>query len=297
MTAALPVLGALCMALVALACAPFATAGPGCTELGPAMELSRELVETSGAAIGRRSPDVLWTHNDGHSDLYALDRRGAILGRFEIEDRLSDWEDLDVGACATAGSCLYLADTGDNGERRPDGNVRILRTAEPSVRPGVTGLVSALDAFPVRLPDGPRDVEALFVLPDEAVYLVTKGANHPVTVYRYPGALRPDIVTLEEVQRLTDGPEPLLNRVTGASASPDGSWVAIRTYQALRFYRPEDGRLVPVEGGLVNLRTLREIQGEGVGVGPDGLVALTSEGGPLGGPPSMRLLRCRLVPS
>lgn len=44
--------------------------------------------------------------------------------------------------------------------------------------------------------------------------------------------------------------------------------------------------------GIVNLRTLQEIQGEAVALGPDGLVVLTSEGGPLGGPASMRLLRC-----
>jgi hypothetical protein len=150
------------------------------------------------------------------------------------------------------------------------------------------------DVFPIRLPEGPRDIEAIFVLPGEVVHLVTKGTNHPVTVYRYPGALRPDTVTLETVQRLTDGPRPLLDRITGASASPDGTRVAIRSYQSVRFYRPEADTLAAVDAGLVNLRTLAEMQGEGVGIGADGLVALTSEGGPLGGPPSMRLVRCRL---
>jgi hypothetical protein len=84
--------------------------------------------------------------------------------------------------------------------------------------------------------------------------------------------------------------------VTGASASTDGSLVAIRTYESLQVYRvdPVGGTLAPLPNGLVNLRTLEEIQGEGVGLGPDGLVVLTSEGGPLGGPASMRLLRCQL---
>jgi hypothetical protein len=35
-----------------------------------------------------------------------------------------------------------------------------------------------------------------------------------------------------------------------------------------------------------------EAQGEGVGMGLDGLVALTSEGGPGGGPGALVLLRC-----
>jgi hypothetical protein len=258
--------------------------------------LSRELAETSGVALGLRDPDVLWTHNDGNSDLYALDRSGEVIDRFAVEGRLSDWEDLEIAACVVAGSCLYLADTGDNRERKP--LIRILRVAEPSVGTRDRGtLTLSPDVFPARFPDGPRDVEALFVLPGEGVHLVTKGANHAVTVYRYPGALRPGTVTLEEVQRLTEGPQPLLNRVTGASASGEGDGVVVRTYQTLQFYRTDGERLVPAEDGLVNLRALQEIQGEGVALGPDGLVALTSEGGPLGGPPSLRFLRCRLEAS
>ena len=285
--------GAWLLAFGLLACTPLATAGPDCAEVGPALVLTRELRETSGVAVGRRDPDVLWTHNDGNSDLYALGRSGDVLRRFELEGRLSDWEDLEIAECAVAGSCLYLSDTGDNRERRPF--IRILRVAEPSVGTGDTGVAALTpDMFPARFPDGPRDVEALFVLPGERPYLVTKGTNHPVTVYRYPGPLRPDTVTLEEVQRLTDQPALLLNRVTGASASAEGDWVAVRTYQTLQFYRNEGGRLVPAEDGLVNLRTLQEIQGEGVGLGPGGLLGLTSEGGPLGGPPSLRFLRCRL---
>ena len=288
-------LGSLCLALAALACAPLATAGPDCVEVGQAIVLDRELDETSGVALGRREPGVLWTHNDGNSDLFALALDGRVAARYDIATRLSDWEDIETADCPLAGSCLYLADTGDNAESRPDGRARILRIAEPTLEAADPAAALEADVFPVRFPDGPRDVEALFVLPGEAVYLVSKGAGDPVTVYRYPGPLRPDTVTLEEVQRLSDGREQLLNRITGASASPDGQYVVLRTYQALRWYRVDAGRLVLADNGLVNLRTLREIQGEGVGVGPDGLTALTSEGGPLGGPPSLRFLRCRLA--
>jgi hypothetical protein len=252
-------------------------------------------VETSGIAVGRRNPGILWTHNDGDSDLFALDRSGRIVTRFDLPVRMRDWEDLEAAPCPGGAPCLYLADTGDNREHRAPGDIRIIRVTEPDVDddPG-DGRTLEADVFPVALPDGPRDVEALFVLPGGTPYLVTKGGTDAVTVYRYPGQLRPDTVVMEEVQRLSGRGRPLLDRVTGASASPDGSWVAIRTYQALEFYRVEDDRLVHVDGGLTNLRSLTEIQGEAVAIGPEGLVALTSEGGPLGGPPSMRLLRCRL---
>ena len=277
--------------MLGIACAPIATAGPGCRPTATGLVLPRSLSESSGVAVGRRDPNVLWTHNDGASALYALDASGQVSASFPVQTSLSDWEDIAIGRCGGAGFCLYLADIGDNQERRSAGHVRILRVPEPDpARPG------PLDAesFPIRLPDGPRDMEALFVLPGERLYLVTKGRNHGITVYRYPPPLRPDTVTLEEVQQLTEGAAFLLAQVTGASASPDGSIVSLRTYQSLQFYRMEADTLARVDGGLVNLRTLEEVQGEGVAVGPGGLVVLTSEGGPLGGPPSMTLMRCAL---
>jgi hypothetical protein len=101
-------------------------------------------------------------------------------------------------------------------------------------------------------------------------------------------------VTVEEVQHLGEGPRILPRQVTGASASPDGRVVAIRTYESLQFYEIQPDTLAALDAGLVNLRPLGEAQGEGVGIGLDGLVALTSEGGPARGPGSLVLLRCDL---
>lgn len=272
-----------------MACAPIATAGPGCAPVGAMVLLPSELQETSGIAPSPTGSGVYWTHNDGDSQLYAVDRSGSVLARFRLSVRPRDLEDMATGACADGSSCLYLADTGDNEERRADGDARVLRVVEPDAAAG--GVLTA-DVFPVRFPEGPRDVEAIFVLPGGRVHFVSKGRSHPVTVYRYPGPLRPEVVTLEEVQRLTSGPQTLLDQVTGASATAAGGLVAIRTYRSLLFFRLGDGSLAPLADGMVNLRPLEEIQGEGVGLGPDGLVLLTSEGGPLGGPAALSTLRC-----
>lgn len=197
-----------------------------------------------------------------------------------------DWEALGRGDCPE-GTCLYVADVGDNQIDRAD--PAIYRLPEP---PPVSDTVSA-DRLPVRYPDGPRDVEALFALPGEELYLVTKGRQHTVTLYRYPPPLRPDEqVTLQEVQRFGDGPRDLSRQVTGASADPAGRIVAVRTYGNLVFHRVEQGRLVRIPRGQVNLTTLREAQGEAVAVGPDGRVALMSEAGPLGNAGGLRFLRC-----
>jgi hypothetical protein len=279
----------LAAALAALACAPVAIAGPGCAPIGAAALLPSELQESSGIAVSGRDPAVLWTHNDDGAEIFAIDRTGAVLARHELELTTRDFEDLAAAPCEDGGPCLYLADTGDNEERRAAGEARILRVREPDVG---TPDTLATEVFPVRYPDGPRDTEAIFVL-DGRVHLVTKGRAHAITVYRYPPPLRPDTVTLVEVQRLTDGAQPLFDQVTGASASPTGSTVVIRTYQALRFYGVSADSLLPVPNGVVNLRTLEEIQGEGVSLSADGGVVLTTEGGPLGGPAALSRLRCQ----
>ena len=282
---------------VVFACAPIVLEAPDCRPTRTGIALPEVLVETSGVAVGVDDASVLWTHNDDGSELFAIDSTGEVRATWRVRPVLVDWEDIAAAPCEAHDSCLYFADTGDNPEQRPAGAIRIVRVSEPALPdPPAIGTaespVLAGEPFPIRLPDGPRDIEALFVLPGERLHLVTKGRNHAITVYRYPPPLRPDTVTLEEVQRLTGGSTPIADQVTGASASADGRTVAIRTYQALEFFRTEADTLARVDDGLVNLRTLRESQGEAVGLGSDGLVVLTSEGGVFGAAASMNVMRC-----
>lgn len=283
-------LSAVLVVLAATACGPVSTGGgPGCQPTLTAVPLPKALREVSGVTPSLRHPGTYWLHNDAGSVLYAVDGQGAVLSEFPVSPDLRDWEDVAISGCMDGGSCLYIADMGDNYEERS--GAFILRVAEPD--PASPGALSP-EVFPVRLPDGPRDIEAFLVLPGERILAVTKGRNHPVTVYRYPGALRPDTVTLEEVQSLSEGPRIFPRQVTGGAVSPRGTLVALRTYESVQFYRVAADTLIPVEGGLVNVRPLREPQGEGVGIGLDGAVVLSSEGGPAGAPGSLSFMRCQL---
>lgn len=288
------VLGSL---LWTVGCGTLATAGPGCRPTASGIVFPAELEESSGVAVSLRHPGTFWTHGDAGSVLYAVDGEGSITARFPLSDKLNDWEDIAVSTCPEGGSCLYFADLGDNYEERPPGAIQLHRVPEPDPTSSGTAPDGPLEieSFPIRLPDGPRDIEALLVLPGERVYVVTKGRNHPVTVYRYPSPLRPDTVTLEEVQRLTTRARIFPRQVTGGAVDPRGAVVALRTYESLQFYRMQADTLAAIDGGLVNLRTLQEAQGEAVGIGLDGVVALTSEGGAGGGPGSMTLMRCELA--
>ena len=292
------------MVVVALlsigACEPTTTASLNCQSTTTTISLPEELEETSGVTVSLSQPDVLWTHNDDGSVLTAMNSVGEIISRIRIRPSLTDWEDIATSSCAGGKSCLYLADTGDNLERRSAGDISIRRLEEPDLdSPNFRVTLNQqipefdTDVFPVRLPDGPRDIEALLVLPGEDIYVSTKGRNGPVAIYRYPPPLRPDTVTLELVQELSPGARVIPRQVTGGSVSPEGDILALRTYESLQFFEFVADTLVPIKDGHIDLRPLLEAQGEGIAIGPGGLLVLTSEA--VGEtPPQMNLMHCNL---
>jgi hypothetical protein len=97
---------------------------------GPVMPMP-DLPEASGIAVSRRVPDRLWAHNDsGQATLFALDGRGAVTARVRVTGAaVTDWEAIAVGPCQ-GGSCLFVADIGDNGAKRK--SVTVYRIAEPA---------------------------------------------------------------------------------------------------------------------------------------------------------------------
>lgn len=269
-------------------------AAPACAPPTRTGTTPAALEEASGVAASRRHPGVLWTHNDsgGKAAVSAVDSTGRELGRVRVAGaRNRDWEDIALGPCP-GGECLYLADTGDNRLRHDE--AVIYRIPEPA--PGDTVSAPA-ERFPLRYPGGPRDVEALYLLPDGALYLVSKGRHHPIELYRYPPPLRAgETVVVEKVQRFSENGVALPFRVTGAGATPDGRWVAIRTYTAVQLYRPDaNGHLTPAlpPPGL-DLQPLAEPQGEAVDIRADGTLILISEAGPSGVSGTLGRLPCRL---
>jgi hypothetical protein len=189
---------------------------------------------------------------------------------------VEDWEAVAVGPCQ-AGSCVYIADIGDNDARRK--RITIYRVPEPA---GAEDSVAVKEIFHATYPDGAHDAEALLVTPVGELFVVTKGDTAAVALYRFPRELRAGAThQLERVGNPRGPGKPVeTERVTDGAVSPDGEWVALRTRRQLTFYRAAEltkGNWR--ESRKVDFSAAGETQGEGVAIGADGAVYLAGEGG------------------
>jgi len=275
--AALVTLGAALLA--AWLSSPQRSAGPCVVAAGPAQ--LPEIPETSGLAISRRNPGLLWSHNDSGNAavLFALDGAGAARGRVRVPVYTRDWEDISAARCPQ-GDCLYIADIGDNASERRQ--VTIYRVPEPVPGDAETATPEVFNATYV---DGPHNAEALFVV-DADLFIVTK--DRAGFVYRATIASTVSRrLTFQRVGQLG------IAMVTDAETSRDGTSVVVRTNDEVVLFRTAD-----LIGGTyrpsfrMRIDGLREPQGEGVSLDGE-MLYLSSEGGRDGAAGWFMSLRCR----
>jgi hypothetical protein len=212
-----------------------------------------ELKESSGLAVSRTQPGVLWSHNDSGDgpNLYAIDVAGKLLAVFRVTGAMArDWEDIAAGPCpvdaptpapATPSSCLFIADTGDNDQVRPD--VSIYVVPEPRVADATSSPVVAR-TLRYRYPSGPTDAEALAVRPNGDLTIVSKGRSGTINFFSIPAATATKALASGEVITATlagnTGIQPNARTgrlVTSAAVSPDGMTLAVRTYYEVYFFK------------------------------------------------------------
>ena len=271
---------------------PAAAQPAGAPQCKPASTVVRvpELPEGSGLAASHRTPGRFWSHNDsGDPVLVAIDTKGVVAGRLHLSGAtVQDWEAVAVGPCP-AGSCIYVADIGDNdAERR---QITVYRLEEPAA---ATGSTPVSGVFHASYPDGAHDAETLLVAPDGRLHVVTKGDTGPVSLYRFPNELRPgSTMRLERVGPARPSTPSGDDRITDGAVSPDGQWVVLRSTSALMFHRAAEffaGQWR--EAARVPLTPLGEPQGEGVAFGADRAVYVAGEGGGRKQPGTFARLPC-----
>ncbi|MFT3774492.1 MAG: hypothetical protein QM820_54735 [Minicystis sp.] len=223
-------------------------------------------------------PGVFWVHNDSGDSarFFAIDASGNRLATITVAGaQATDWEDIARGPCP-AGTCLYLADIGDNSEKRS--SYTIYRVPEPA---NVADATVTAEALPFTYPDGSHNAETLLVHPTTgAVTIVTKVFIGTSSIYEFPLPLTPGTMA---VLKDAGGVKPPTGSVlfTGGDVHPSGTGVLLRTYSELWYYPISPGG--SVAGALARtpcaMPVASEDQGEAVGFLADGKGYVTiSEG-------------------
>ena len=217
---------------------------------------SGELVEASGLARSQRSPDLLWSMNDGGSKprLHAFDGSGFHRGRIKLDGvKNRDWEDLSSFA-VDGTPYLLVADTGDNDSNRDEVVLHVV--LEPDLAADDKVKLEPAWSIEFRYPDGPRDVEAVVADPaNERVVMLSKRELPPVLfeVPLFPPS--DDTVVAKRLGPIETLPAPTRQdreqavftkewhwQPTGMDLSPDGKLAVVLTYRGVYLYHLDPGR-------------------------------------------------------
>ncbi|MEV7398717.1 hypothetical protein [Aeromicrobium sp. NPDC092404] len=183
------------------------------------------ITESSGLAISVKHDDLAYTINDSGSApiVFAVKiSTGAVVGA----TTLTGSEPADTEAIAIDGDGeLWVADTGDNQERRTD----IALYALPEPGPGDHSV--APTRYPLTYPSGPTDVEALLINP-------RTGAKGVVTKGLFAGELLalPRTLSADRPNRAEATGDDMPALVTDGAMSSDGRYALLRTYSDVHLY-------------------------------------------------------------
>lgn len=229
--------------------------------------LSAPINEMSGIVKSRKRDDLYWVHNDSgdKARIFAINGQGqSILPTYSRFTRYGDakeegkqqwqgfevlhaqnidWEDIALDA-----NYLYLADTGNNFNARQ--NLAIYAISE--IDPTASTRSAVVQKWAVHYPEQQEfppgnwhyDAESLFVA-DGELYLITKHRKTGRLSTFEPGARLYHLETRHtdrsNALRLVDS-TALITAATGADLSPDGSTLAVISYDTLwLFDKPASG--------------------------------------------------------
>jgi hypothetical protein len=231
----------------------------------PVFSFADDAIDESSSLVDLGA--LMVTTNDSGDDavLYVIDGAGRTVGRTTYADEVEDVEALapaapDPGSLAPAGARVHVwaADIGDNRERRT--SVQVYRV--PVARGDRTVQAASYDLV---YPDGPHDAESLLVGPDGRLRVVTKGILGG-SVY-----VAPETLDADGPNRLVRGPGINLF-ATDAALFRDGRHVLVRGYGTALV------ATFPAFKPVAFLDLPAQEQGEGVSIGANGRIRLSSEG-------------------
>jgi len=254
--------------------------------------LPRAILESSGIARSGRSQDIWWTHNDGPDGrMFAVSPQGELLGTWQLRGvQITDIEDIASAPCPgdRSSPCLYVADTGDNRQNRPEYAVHVVKEPEITGAAAAAGVLESVAVQRFTYGGRSRDAEALAVLHDGSMMVITKGQDGGAELFRLPAprAAQSAVVTAESLGMLPIDVDRKSARVTAAALSPSGSRLAVRSDRDVMLFELPQRRLIT----RCNFAGAGQ-QGEGVDFVDETTLMLTFEADANGRAPIVRA-RC-----
>lgn len=228
--------------------------------------------ESSGVAVLPQEGHYL-THNDAGNEpyLYKLNKQGKLVETLKLDIKNVDWEDLaqdDTGN-------IYIADTGNNNNRRRDLVVYRMSLDNPQQAEVIQYTYEDQKEFPPSKKERNFDSEGLFWHNDN-LYIITKdrGQGETANVYQIPA--QPG----NHKARLI-GSYKTETEVTGADISPDGNTVALLSEEKIHLFRGFGSPDAFFEGNYDEVDIKGAGQTEGIAFENNSTLIITSEGGNL----------------
>lgn len=227
--------------------------------------------EASGIAVSARG-DRLYHVNDGtRPGFFVTARDGSGARHVRVSGfRPRDVEDLALGPCGER-TCLFIADVGDNAERRPSVQIAIVEE-----RADFGDVAAPLRVVEARYPDGPHNSEAVAIHPSGDLLLVTKaaitlGPRHPARVYRLRAAQLAaggeqtfEVVGTIPYETLTQIGLPVRRVVTAMDFSPGGGRLLLLSYDSAVEIAVDPASGLPPTDAWAEGRTHRVLAIEGL---------------------------------
>lgn len=232
-----------------------------------------DILESSGLAASRATPNVFWTHNDSGDGprLFAFDESGQDLGVVSLAGITAiDWEDIASFRRDNQG-WLLVADVGDNTRRRETCQLHLL--PEPALHKRTATVHTTIN---FRYEGSPKDCEAVGIDgSSNTVLLATKATFRPeIFVLQLPPAPTERVLVARLITTIS------VPFATALDVSPDGRRAIVLTYaDAYEFQRREYESWADAfkrQPQVIKMPARR--QGESICYAPDGRsLFLTSE--------------------
>ncbi len=175
-------------------------------------------------------------------------------------------EDIGIDIGNDGKPYLYIADIGDNSLQYD--TKFIYRFEEPQLSPEQEAeiIITELDTFILRMPDGIRDAETILIDPTNHDLFILSKLKDSVGLYRVPQLIPNDTLMVQKIVQLP------LGLIVAGSFTRDGKHLLLKSYSRIFYWERVAGESLPqiLTKSFEELPYQHEEQGEAIAWSNDG---------------------------